>query len=101
MIEVVATIRIVEGGLAEFVEKFKANCPAVLAEDGCIDYCPTVDAETNIDRQDTDPNVVTVLEKWRDTAALEAHLQAPHMQAFRKTAGHLIASATLKILTKA
>ena len=101
MIEVVATIHVVEGGLAEFVEKFKANCPAVLAEDGCIDYYPTVDAETSINRQERDPNVVTVLEKWRDEAALQAHLNAPHMQTFRETAGHLIESATLKILKKA
>ena len=101
MIEVLATIRVVEGGVEEFVEKFNANCPAVLAEDGCIDYYPTVDVATEIGPQETDAQVVTILEKWRDVPTLEAHLEAPHMLAFRETAGHLIESLSLKILTKA
>jgi quinol monooxygenase YgiN len=101
MIEVVATIRVVEDGLEAFVEKFKANCPAVLAEDGCIDYYPAVDSPTNFELQDADGNVVTILEKWRDLPALEAHLQASHMVKFREEAGHLMESISLKILTKA
>ena len=101
MIDVVATIRVVPSGLQEFIAAFQANCPAVLAEDGCIDYYPTVDVPTNIDAQAADANVVIVLEKWRDVPALEAHLQAPHMVAFRDKAGHLIESVSLKILTKA
>ncbi|MDX1566026.1 MAG: putative quinol monooxygenase [Phycisphaeraceae bacterium] len=101
MIEVVATLKIADGGMNEFLKKFNANCPAVRAEEGCIKYYPTVDAETDIDRQDRDPNVVVVLEKWKDADALKAHLQAPHMEAFRKEVGHLIESATLKILTRA
>jgi quinol monooxygenase YgiN len=101
MIDVVATIRVVPGGLQEFIAAFQANCPAVRAEDGCIDYYPTVDIPTDIDAQATDDNVVTILEKWRDVPALQAHLQAPHMAKFREEAGHLIESLSLKILSKA
>jgi quinol monooxygenase YgiN len=101
MIHVVATITIVDGGLAEFVEKFNANCPAVLAENGCISYDPTIDVKTDLDRQATDANVVTVIEKWESLAALEAHLQAPHMQTFREKAGRLVQSTALKVLTQA
>jgi quinol monooxygenase YgiN len=92
---------VVPGGLQEFIAAFQANCPAVLAEDGCIDYYPTVDVPTDMDAQDTDSNVVTILEKWRDVPALQAHLQAPHMAKFREDAGHLIESLSLKILSKA
>ena len=101
MIEVVATLKIVDGGMDEFLKKFNANCPAVRAEEGCINYHPTVDAETDIDRQDRDPRTVVVLEKWKDAECLKAHLQAPHMETFREEAGHLIESATLKILRRA
>ncbi|NIP84825.1 MAG: antibiotic biosynthesis monooxygenase [Planctomycetales bacterium] len=101
MIDVVATIRVVPGGLAEFLAAFQANCPAVLAEDGCIEYYPAVDVATNIDAQSSDAHVVTILEKWRDLPALEKHLEAPHMVKFREEAGHLIDQLSLKILTKA
>ena len=44
MIHVVATISLKPGTRAEFLKICNANIPALLAEEGCIEYVPTVDA---------------------------------------------------------
>ena len=64
MIDVIASIRVKSGHREEFIDKFKANLPAVLAEDGCIHYYPAVDAESGLAAQRTDPDTVTIVEKW-------------------------------------
>ena len=85
MIYVIATIEIAAGKRAEFVKLFLANVPNVLAEDGCIEYAPTVDLATEIKAQPAvRANVVTVVEKWESLAALHAHLVAPHMLTYRE-----------------
>ena len=43
MIHVIASIRVKEGSLHEYVALFKQNVPNVLAEDGCVQYAPCVD----------------------------------------------------------
>ena len=43
MIHVIASITIKEGRKSEYLDIFKANIPLVLAEEGCVDYLPTVD----------------------------------------------------------
>ena len=101
MIHVVASIRIKPGQRSAFVELFNANVPAVLAEEGCIEYSPTVDAATDIDAQELEGHCVTVIEKWESLDALKAHLEAPHMLAFREKAGGLVDSVSLKVLENA
>lgn len=44
MINVIATITVSQDKKADFIRIFKANVPNVLAEDGCLEYRPTVDA---------------------------------------------------------
>ena len=101
MIDVIATIRLKSGRREEFLAKFKANVPAVLAEDGCIDYYPTVDADAGLAAQAKDSDSVTVVEKWQSLEALHAHLAAPHMAAYRETVKELVEGVSLKVLTKA
>jgi quinol monooxygenase YgiN len=101
MIYVVASVRVKEGRREEFLEIFKANVPAVLAEDGCIEYAPTVDVDAALSPQKLDPAMVTVVEKWESTAALQAHLKAPHMLAYRENTRDLVESVTLKVLVAA
>lgn len=48
---------------------------ATRAEAGCLDYRMAVDVER--------PEVLILVERWRDEAALRAHFQTPHMQEFR------------------
>lgn len=101
MIDVIASIRVKEGRRAEFIEKFHANVPNVVAEDGCIHYYPTVDAETGLSAQQTDPNRVTIVERWESVEALHAHLQEPHMASYRETVRDLVEGVTLQVLQAA
>ena len=99
MIHVVARITATPGNRDALVAAFKALLPEVHAEEGCIAYVPTVDATTDIDRQEAvDAEVVTIVEKWASLKHLKAHLAAQHMLAFRERAGELIAGAELRIL---
>ena len=100
MIFVIADITVTEGKRDDFVKLFNELVPSVLAEDGCIEYGPTVDVDTNVGG-DMRPNVVTVVEKWESVEALEAHLIAPHMLAFRETAKDLMQGVDIKVLEPA
>ena len=97
MIHVTASIRIKEGCRDEYLARFKENLSNVRAEEGCIEYVPCVDADTGWKIQTVDPRRVTVLEKWASMEALRAHSRAPHMEGFRKKAGHLVESVTLQV----
>ncbi len=79
MINVIARIEIKPGKMDEFLAIFKANVPAVLAEDGCIRYEPCLDVDAG---QGVDPNKMTVVECWESVAHLKAHLASPHMKAY-------------------
>jgi quinol monooxygenase YgiN len=100
MINVIASIGVREGKRAELLEIFNANVPAVRAEQGCIEYYPTVDLEADFDYppQDKDPNVVTVIEKWETLAALRAHTKAAHMLSYREKVKDLVTGVSVKVL---
>lgn len=98
MINVIASIRINEGRLSEFVDIFKANVPAVLEEEGCIEYMPTVDLKTGLPPQELDGSVVTIIEKWNRLEDLKAHLSAPHMLAYKERVKGLVDQVSLKVL---
>ena len=65
MIFVIATIETTAGRRQDFIAEFLKLVPEVLAEEGCIEYGPTIDAETNIAAQpEQRENTVTIVEKW-------------------------------------
>jgi quinol monooxygenase YgiN len=101
MINVLASIRVKAECRDAFLEIFKANVPAVLAEDGCLGYMPTVDVASGLPPQELDACVVTIIEQWRDLAALKAHLGAAHMLAYKEQVKDLVESVTLKVLQPA
>jgi quinol monooxygenase YgiN len=99
MIHVIATVELAAGKRELFLEAFRANVPLVLKEDGCIEYGPAVDAETEISAQlPLRENVVTVVEKWRDLPALKAHLVAPHMVVYRTRVKDFVQRVSLQVL---
>lgn len=100
MIFVIAEITIADGRRDEFVKNFNALCPAVHAEDGCIEYGPTTDVDAAIG-EGLRANVVTVVEKWENIAALEAHLNAPHMHAFRDANKDMMQGVQIRVLEPA
>lgn len=98
MITVIATVQCTAGNRDKFIAEFKALVPDVLNEVGCIEYGPTVDAATDIGKQHTDADRVTIVEKWESVDALKAHLEAPHMLAYRPKVKDFVASSELRIL---
>jgi quinol monooxygenase YgiN len=101
MIHVLASIQVKAEAKRAFIELFKANVPNVLAEAGCLEYQPTIDAETDLPTQQCNPSLITVIEKWESLDHLKAHLEAPHMQTFREAATDYIENVELKILNNA
>jgi quinol monooxygenase YgiN len=101
MINVIASISIKPGMLADYLEISKSNVPLVTQEQGCIEYVPTVDFDATMSRQDLDANLVIVIEKWASLDALQAHLRAPHMLTFREKVKDMIAQVSIKVLQAA
>ena len=102
MIHVVAIITAKPGQRAAILEAFRANIPAVRAEDGCIEYAPAVDAEGLGGFQTKfGPDTFVVIEKWRDAEALKAHAGAPHMAAYAAKVKDMIASRVIHVLSPA
>ena len=102
MIHVIATIDLHAGQRAAFLEEFHALMPHVLAEDGCLEYGPTVDVDSGLAVQSPlRPDTVTVVEKWRDVPALKAHLNAPHMLEYRPKVKDFVANVKLIVLQPA
>ncbi len=101
MIHVIASIQIKPGNKAAFLDIFKANVSAVKAEDGCIEYRPTVDVETGMPPQRLEPDTVVIIEKWSTLEALRAHLATPHMATYRQKVKALVEGVSLKVLQDA
>jgi quinol monooxygenase YgiN len=99
MIFVIATIEVKPGKREAFLAEFHKNMPNVRAEQGCIEYGPTVDVKTDIKAQiPLRENAVTVVEKWENLPALHAHLAAPHMATYRERVKDYVAGVTLQVL---
>lgn len=102
MIHVIATIEVVPGNKEKFLREFQANVPHVLAEEGCIEYSPVVDARSGLERQEPyREDVVKVIEKWASLEALKRHMVAPHMNTYRERVTGLVHHVTLEILEPA
>ena len=99
MIHVVAEIAIAPGARERFVAEFRRVTPLVRAEDGCLEYDGTLEFATGMAAQaPVRPDVLTVVEKWRDEAALAAHLEAPHMAEHRARGRDLVTGVTIRVL---
>ena len=101
MLNVLASIQIKAGKVSEFIEIFNTNVENVRAEDGCIEYYSTVDLDADLPPQVLDENVVTIIEKWKNLAALRAHLTAPHMLTYREKVKGIVENVSLKVLQEA
>jgi quinol monooxygenase YgiN len=100
MIHVLATIRLHPGQRAAFLQELRALVPLVRAEEGCLEYSPATDIETNLPTSAAvRDDVVVIVERWTDMAALEAHLIAPHMLAYRPKVRDLVDHVELQILS--
>ena len=102
MIHVIATIDLVPGTRDAFLAEFHKLVPLVLAEAGCVEYGPTIDADSGIPTQaKIGPDKVIIIEKWDSIDALKAHSVAPHMQAYRPKVKDYVRGMELCVLTGA
>src|SRR4051812_39792947 len=102
MIHVIASISTAPGRRDAVLKLFSALVPHVIAEAGCIQYGTAVDLENAIEGQPPGrPDMITVIEKWQDPAALRAHLAAPHMQRFRDDVKDLVSGVEIRVLKPA
>lgn len=99
MIVVLAFIELQPGARESFLAEFRKIVPLVRAEQGCIEYFPTIDFDTEISAQmPLGADAVVVVEKWESLAALKAHLAAPHMVEYRPKVKEYVKQVTLRIL---
>lgn len=102
MIHVLAVITTKPGKREAALREFRANMPAVHAEDGCIEYGPAVDAEGMGAIQTAfGPDTFVVIEKWASADALKAHAKAPHMAAYAARTKDMIANRIIHVLSPA
>ncbi|MFM9979621.1 MAG: putative quinol monooxygenase [Burkholderiales bacterium] len=102
MIHVIAVITAKPGMRDTILTHFRANVPAVKAEQGCIEYGAAVDAENALAFQTKyGPDTFLVIEKWESMDALKAHAAAPHMAAYGAKTKEFIASRVINILQPA
>ncbi len=76
MIQINGTLKLAPETLSKGREAIVAMVRASRAEDGCIEYGFAQDL--------TDPDVLYLVERWRDRAALDAHSASPHMAQFKR-----------------
>jgi quinol monooxygenase YgiN len=100
MIHVVAVVTAKPGMRDAVLQAFQANVPAVLAEQGCIEYGAAVDVENGPKFQKQHgPDTFVVIEKWESMDALKAHGAAPHMVAYAAKTKEMLENRAIYILS--
>lgn len=99
MIHVIATVELNEGTRSAFLQEFAKVLPQVRAESGCIEYGAAVDLAASLGVPTPQRgNVVLILEKWHSLEALQSHLGAAHMQAYRTRVKDFVNRVSLQVL---
>lgn len=99
-VHVLAVITAKPGMRENILEAFRANVPAVHAEDGCIEYGATVDADgVGALQTKFGDDAFVVIEKWASLDALKAHAASPHMAAYAGKTKEMIASRIIHVMS--
>jgi len=102
MIHVIAIITTKPGKREEVLSALNDIIPPVLAEEGCIEYGPAIDAKGAPSSQTQfGPDTFVVIEKWSSNETLDAHSKSAHMVAYGKQVGELIADRVIHVLSPA
>jgi quinol monooxygenase YgiN len=100
LIHVLAIITTKPGQRDTVLQAFRANVPAVRAEQGCIEYGAAIDAEgLGSIQTKVGPDTFVVVEKWESVDALKAHAAAPHMATYGAKTKEMIASRVIHVLS--
>ncbi len=99
-IHVLAIITTNPGKRREVLDLFETIVPTVLAEDGCIAYEATIDAEDAGPAQaELGPDTFVVVERWASLDALDAHANSDHMKAHGARTKDMLAARKIYILS--
>ena len=102
MIHVIAIITAKEGMREKVLDAFRANMPAVHAEDGCIEYQPVIDAEGMGPIQTPiGENSFIVIEKWQSAEHLKAHAASAHMKDYAGKVKDMLDARVIHVLSGA
>jgi quinol monooxygenase YgiN len=101
MIQVIVEIVAKAGQREAVLKAFKANVPAVHAEEGCVEYTAFLDAAGFGSLAPYGDNTFIVIEKWESATHLKAHAKAPHTLAYQANVKDLIESRTIHVLAPA
>lgn len=100
MIHVVAVITAKQGQRDAILAAFKENMPAVLAEQGCVEYQPVIDADDAGPLQTViGADSFMVIEKWETMEDLNAHAKSAHMAAYAEKVKSMIAGRSVHVLS--
>ncbi|MDG1472130.1 MAG: putative quinol monooxygenase [Ascidiaceihabitans sp.] len=100
LVHVIAVITTNAGKRAEVLTLFNANVPAVLVEDGCIEYGAATDTpDAGPFQTNYGEDTFVVIEKWASMGALMAHAAAPHMKAYGAATKDMLADRKIHILS--
>ena len=102
VVHVVAIITTKPGKRGDVLDAFHANIPNVHAEDGCIEYGPTIDT-TGVGGIQTEigPDSFIVIEKWESLDHLKAHAVSPHMAKYAAKVRAMLESRVIHVLSPA
>jgi len=98
MIHVVAVITAKPGQREKVLQAVKENLPKVLAEKGCIEYGPAIDAEGAAGKGAFGPDTVVIIEKWETMDDLKNHAAAPHMAEYAAKTKEFLESRLIHVL---
>ena len=84
MITVIAKLSIQEGKTEDTIAKFKELMKKVADEEGTVLY--------SLNRNPNDPNMIIVVERYKDKQALGAHSATPHFKEFSGKLGEVLAA---------
>jgi quinol monooxygenase YgiN len=102
MLHVLAFITAKPGMRDAVLKEFRANMPAVHAEEGCIEYVPVIDLPAfGSSQSELGPDTFVVVEKWASPEALKAHAAAPHMKAYAARTADMIETRAIHVLSPA
>ncbi len=101
MLHVIVSMTVEPGRLDEFLAVARQLAPMVQAERGCLRYEYTVDTASPLPIQEpVEDHRITLIEQWESTAALAAHLQAPHMKQYGPRIAELRTGAVTARVTR-
>ena len=102
MVHVIAVITTKPNMRAQVLELFNDNVPAVLVEDGCIEYGATIDLPGAGPFQSPyGDDTFVVIEKWASLAELMAHAIAPHMVAYGAATKEMLLDRKIHVMKNA